>query len=115
MVLLNFLLAIIVDAFCEVKEATVDTSSILTGVAELIRVCWADTAARFLRHAPDDGLGPRSRISILDMGSWLKHLAFTNAQDVQRHDPTLLVGADSRVLRLGDVCLTKEDLKEVRV
>jgi hypothetical protein len=116
MVLLNFLLAIIVDAFCEVKEATVDASSIFTGVADLVSVCWADMAARFYRHAAiDDGLGPRIRISISDMGAWLKQLAFTNAQVVQHHDPSLLVGADSRVLSLGDACLTKEDLKEVRL
>lgn len=116
LVLLNFLLAIIVDSFCEVKAATVISSSVLTDVADLLRVRWADLLARFSRYAaPDDGLGPRARVSVGDMGAWLKRLAFDNATGEQVHDPSLLVGTDNRVLQLGEARLTKDDLKQVRL
>jgi hypothetical protein len=116
MVLLNFLLAIIVDSFCEVKEATIDATSIYDDIADLIRIRWADTAAALFRGgaaSASDGLGRKSHVGIVDLGAWLKKMAFSNGQTEHRSDPSLLLGSDSRVVQLGQVKLTKEDLKEV--
>eukprot|EP00951_Prasinocladus_malaysianus_P019101 scaffold154251_cov39-Prasinocladus_malaysianus.AAC.2 len=59
MVLLNFLLAIIVDAFSEVKENTTEQTGLHTEVGQMIREKWRSVMSCFGRsqHIPDRRLG----------------------------------------------------------
>lgn len=59
MVLLNFLLAIIVDAFSEVKENTTEQTGLHTEVGQMIAEKWRSVTACFGRsqHIPDRRLG----------------------------------------------------------
>ncbi|KAK9819873.1 hypothetical protein WJX72_003501 [[Myrmecia] bisecta] len=59
MVLLNFLLAIIVDAFSEVKENTSETTGLHTEVGQMVREKWRSLTAGCLNsnYVPDKRLG----------------------------------------------------------
>mmetsp|Transcript_27128 Transcript_27128/g.48350 ORF Transcript_27128/g.48350 Transcript_27128/m.48350 type:complete len:1606 (-) Transcript_27128:382-5199(-) len=59
MVLLNFLLAIIVDAFSEVKENTTEQTGLHTEVGQMLREKWRSVTSCFTRgqHIPDRRLG----------------------------------------------------------
>jgi hypothetical protein len=112
MVLLNFLLAIIVDAFCEVKESTSSSASIVSDLLEMMRIRCADARAM---AGPFLAGRSRTRLSSKEMGLLLKELAFTTdrGEGSQFEARTALVGADKRVLQLGTVKLSRHDVAEV--
>lgn len=122
MVLMNFLLAIIVDAFCEVKEATSSSSSVLQDLAEVVRVRSADVAA--YATAPLAWLrGTERRITSAEAGLVLRQLAYA-AEEAARGASggdggaaaavdAGLAPVDTRVLQLGLVKLSMFDVAEV--
>ena len=120
MVLMNFLLAIIVDAFCEVKEATASSTSLLEDLRELVRVRTADVRAYV--GAPLAWLrGKPQRITSTQAGIMLRQLAYA-AEEAHRGNvrdgpgapvDTGLAPVDTRVLQLGLVKLSMYDVAEV--
>lgn len=120
MVLMNFLLAIIVDAFCEVKEATASSTSVLDDLKDLIRVRRADALA--YASAPLSWLfGWKRRPTHAEAGLLLRQLAYA-AEEAHRGNARGGEGAavdaglapvDTRVLQLGLVKLSMHDVAEV--
>eukprot|EP00873_Tetraselmis_striata_P015466 jgi/Tetstr1/435730/TSEL_024629.t1 len=97
MVLLNFLLAIIVDAFSEVKENTTEQTGLHTEVGQLLREKWRSVTSCFSRgqHIPDRRLGQLLK-------QWGGDEDGENAADSQE-----------RHLRLLDTNLTSDDLTAI--
>lgn len=121
MVLMNFLLAIIVDAFCEVKSATSSSTTVLEDLAELVRVRRADMLA--YASAPLAWLrGIPRRPTAAEAGLVLRQLTYA-AEAAHRGDTGVsnngsvvdagAVPVDTRVLQLGLAKLSMHDVSEV--
>eukprot|EP00892_Ulva_mutabilis_P001573 jgi/Ulvmu1/11416/UM075_0078.1 len=120
MVLMNFLLAIIVDAFCEVKEATVSSASVLEELRELVKVRTADALA-YARTPVAWLRGKPPPVTTAEAGRVLRQLAYA-AEEAYRGNTEDGPGApvdtghtpvDTRVLQLGLVKLSMYDVAEV--
>eukprot|EP00192_Tetraselmis_astigmatica_P001702 CAMPEP_0117652658 /NCGR_PEP_ID=MMETSP0804-20121206/2750_1 /TAXON_ID=1074897 /ORGANISM="Tetraselmis astigmatica, Strain CCMP880" /LENGTH=1606 /DNA_ID=CAMNT_0005458731 /DNA_START=90 /DNA_END=4910 /DNA_ORIENTATION=+ len=98
MVLLNFLLAIIVDAFSEVKENTTEQTGIHTEVAQMVAEKWRSVTSCFGRgqHIPDRRLGQLLK-------QW--------GGDEEDEDDN--AGSNEKHLRLLQTNLNSDDLTEI--
>lgn len=105
--------AIIVDAFCEVKESTSSSSSILQDLSNTLRIRSADVQA-FTRSLL--WWGPRTSLTTSETGKLLK-LACTTASSADEQskalEPQTALGADKRVLQLGQAKLSRQDVAAV--
>lgn len=105
--------AIIVDAFCEVKESTSSSVSIFSDLNDTLRVRSADVRA----------LGssllwwrPRTSLTTSETGRLLKRACTAVRSDDPQSsqlEPESVLGADKRVLQLGTTKLTRQDVADV--
>lgn len=97
------------DAFCEVKEATSSSVSILQDLSNTLRVRMADMRAL---AAPWFRWSPRTHLTASETGKLLKLVCAVDDQSEQVESRTSL-GADKRVLQLGTAKLSRQDVADV--
>jgi len=105
-ILLNFVLAIIVDAYSEVKEQSQETVGILTEISEIFSDTWKKNLKRIGLYK---SYVPNHRVRLL-LEAWVKGMSLEELEEEHRKEAEEEFVEKPRVLKVGETELEKEEL-----
>ena len=105
-ILLNFVLAIIVDAYSEVKQQSHETVGILTEIAEIFSDTWKKNLKRIGLYKT---YVPNHRVRLL-LEAWVKGMSLEELEEEHRKEEDAVFVEKPKVIKVGEQELDKNEL-----